>query len=217
VPSYVGTGTAIPLPGGDDRQRYLSSLGLAHETVFDMYRPGRGALDTTKQTLSGLAGNLSPYLKLPIELATGKQLFTGRDLDELDSRLGRILNPNEPASVPILLEEALMNSPASKALTTAGTLRDPRKSWGDVALNTLTGARVTDVDTDKAKYFAARETLDKILSSNPAVRRFTDLYVPGDQLGRLSEEQQRAYAVYKNVQKESQAKARQRKLQEATK
>jgi hypothetical protein len=216
VPDYVGTGTAIPLGETEDgTQRYLSSLGLAHETVFDLFRPGRGSFDTAKETLSGLMGNLSPYIKLPIEVGTGKQLFTGRDLDELDSRLGRILNPSQPVSVPVLAEQAIMNSPLSKAVTTAGVLTDPRKSWGDVALNTLTGARVTDVDMDKAKYFASREALDKLLSSNPAVRKFSSLYVKDEDIERLDPSQQRAYALYRNVQKESQQRARERRQQEA--
>jgi len=212
VPDYVGTGTAIPLGETEEgSQRYLSSLGLAHETVFDLLRPGRGAFDTVSETLSGLGGNLSPYLKLPVELATKKQLFTGRDLDELDSRLGRILNPNQPLGVSPLIEQTLMNSPLSKAITTVGTLTDPRKSVGDVALNTLTGARITDVDMSKAKYFASREALDKLLSSNPAVRKFSSLYVKPDHLDRLDPSQQRAYALYRNVQKESQQRARERK------
>ncbi len=217
VPSWVGQGLAIPVGKNvDGTQRYLTGIDLPFEPVLGLLRPGLGVGDTLTKTGQGLLGNVNPYLKGPLELLANRQFYTGRELTELDSRLGRIAQATsgaeQPPDVPVLLDQILMNSPLSRVATTLGTLADPRKDALATGTNIFTGARLSDVNTDKAQFYAAREALEQLLKDAPQVRSFENLYVPQSALATLAPEHQRLYALYRGVQKESQTRAKQRRL-----
>lgn len=158
LPEHVAQTTAIPLgQKGDGTKSFLTGLGLMHEDPLGFLGGGvQGALT------EGLSRS-HPFIKGPIEWATGESLFQrgpmgGRDLGDMDPTVGRLLSNlgetvglREPGGGPVRypgqmpVEFLLGNSPISRGLTTARSALDPRKSAMQKALNTLTGARVSDV------------------------------------------------------------------------
>src|SRR5690606_12752161 len=92
TPESVAGTTAIPLGKDDGNLRFLTGLGLGFEDPLSLLRPGAGPTDFAQNTFGELAGRLNPLIKMPMELAAGRQFFSGRDLDELDSGIGRIIS-----------------------------------------------------------------------------------------------------------------------------
>ena len=196
MPAYVGQTGAIPLGQLDDgTKRYLTSLGMMHEDPLS-FAGGEG---TSK--LAELGSRLHPLLKMPIELATGESLFQrgpmgGRELSEADPPIGRLLTnlglrddlPGGRAK-PLFgaaFEHVMANMPTARAVTTARTLSDPRKDLMDTRvpgpaalLNTLTGARISDV-SPQSQDLAIIQRRDQLARENLGARSFTKSYVPAE-------------------------------------
>jgi hypothetical protein len=180
LPDYLGSGLAIP--AGEEEggtRRYLTRLDLPPEQAFEVLHGGpRWAQNSVMSLLS----QANPAVKGPLEFATGKQFFTGRDTGDLYSATGSST-----------LDQLLANSPASRVATTARTLLDERK-WSDplaalsIPLNLGTGARVSDVDMAKQRTIAEREFLTEALRGMPDVSRFETFY-PRVPVGELSPEE----------------------------
>lgn len=189
-PESVRNTLSVPIPGAPEgQQRYLTGFGLMHEDPLNLIRPRATSYHTAQDTIQGLIGRTNPLIKAPIEVAAGKQFFSGRDLEDLDPTIGRIYSnaketltgeKSQPPEIPILLEQALSNSPLARVATTARQALDPRKDIGTKALSTLTGARVRDVDMEKEKQRAIREALEDLLRGNPGVLSYEHLYSPDD-------------------------------------
>jgi hypothetical protein len=199
VPPYLGNGLTIPVGQEDEtgKQRFLTGLGLPHEQAFENIKMGpKGAEDT----LMSLMGQMNPLIKAPLEFATGKQFYSGRDLADLHSPTGSTFT-----------EQLLMNSPLGRLYTTGKTLMDDRKGIGAQALNLGTGIHVSDVDLEKARNVAARELLDDTMRGNPAVRSFTQMYVPPDQIPLLTPEQFMMMRLNRTLEKDAQEAAKKKK------
>lgn len=223
VPEHMRQSAAIPLPaawGGDnpDLQRYLTNLDLPWESFFQMFTPGVGATttakvaDTIRKTGSNLLGMTTPMLKAPIEYFTGKQLYSGRDLNDLYSVLERDLG-----EIGRPLEQLAVNfAPGgSRALGLYRQLTDDRLSAGEksakAAFNLLAGAKVTDIDQDRARRQAARDMLNQMLETTPGVRTYENITVPEDVLRGMPQEQRDMYLLYKIVQSEAAKRSREKK------
>lgn len=158
TPEYVQQTTSIPLNTlPDGTKRYLTGLGLMHEGPLSYFGGG-----TQGMLMQGLS-QVNPFIKAPIEYATGESFFQrgpmgGRDLGDLDPTVGRTLSnigvmtgmmPEGSGPVRFTgqqpVEFILGNSPISRALTTARSLTDTRKDPLSKGLNFLTGARVSDI------------------------------------------------------------------------
>lgn len=217
VPSHIAQGTAMPIPGGPEGfQRYLTSLGLMHEDPLNIFRPGQNAYKTGQGTLQEVAGRLNPLAKMPLEWAAGKQLFSGRDLEDLEGNLGRIganlTGSDEAYDTPLIAEQLLANSPLSRVATTARTLTDTRKGLGAKAVNLLSGVRTTDVDVEKSRNIAKREAIEDVLKGQSGVRHLRPhLYVKEEDMGKLSDRELAMLQIYKSLAKESQKSARSKK------
>lgn len=187
LPSYLGGGVAMPV--GDQEngtQRYLTSLGLPFEEL--------GQLAQGPQSLLGM---LNPLAKAPLEVATNKQFFTGRDLRDLYSQTGSILG-----------DQVLMNSPFGRAATTLRTLTDPRKDLGTALLNVGTGLRMSDVDVDKQKNIAARQYAEDMLRGQPGVHMFQRLYVRPQDLPLLDPNEVNLLRLVKTAERRQQQRGR---------
>lgn len=184
TPEYLGRGMAAKLGAEENgTQRFLSSIGMPFEDLGNL-------------NAGGIASLLNPLIKAPIELLTGRQLHTGRDLRDLHSRLGDL-----GINVSPTVENIVMNSPLARVATTAASLTDDRKTWLDSALNLLTGARVTDVDMNRARQIAAREAAHDQLRGTPGVRVFENLSVNPEAFAQLPPELQQAYQLYRSTQR----------------
>lgn len=208
VPPWIAEGASIPLPGAPDgQQRYISSFGLPMEDEL-VKTLGSAMQGDPQRVFQQLFGMSQPFVKLPAEIATGVQMYSGRKLEDLKPYQSLTLGGLVPEDTARVATQVLGNSPASRFFSTADKLTDPRKSWMDAAINTLTGARITDVETDKVKERVAQDLLKEMLRGKPGVRAREDVYVPADQLQRLSPDDLMEYNLLKEIQKRSQARAR---------
>jgi hypothetical protein len=195
LPDYVGQGLAIPVGEEENgTKRYLSDFGLGFEDAFsDLAFGPKGATRTLQNVLS----KTNPMIKGVLELAAGKQFYSGRDLEDLSSK-GLTGN--------MLADQAIMNSPLSRVATTARTLNDERKGLGAKALNVLSPVKVHDVDLDKARQVGGRQLVEELLKQNPSVKSFERLYVPNEQVGALSPEAFQLLQLYNTLQNQRQKK-----------
>ncbi len=157
TPEWVSSTLSVPNPfktpepGGAS---YITGFGLPFENLTSFFEGPRAA---GREALS----QTNPLVKAPLEYFTNQSFFqsgpsgAGRPLDDLDPVLGRtVANIKERITgqrerranyFPAALEFAVSNSPLSRYASTARQLTDPRKNLWDIATNTLTGARVTDI------------------------------------------------------------------------
>lgn len=218
VPEHLQQSMSIPLPGAPEgSQRFLTGLGMMYEDPLNLFRPGQNAYGTVRGTGQELLGRVNPLLKAPLELFTDRQFFSGRELQDLDSSIGRTISnlgiTEEPPDVPILLDQALSNSPASRLLSTVRSLSDSRKGAGVKALNLGTGVRITDVDREKAKNIAIREAIEQNLRGQGGVNTLRPhLFVRPEDWDQLSDREKALYTLYTQQAKESQERARKAKL-----
>lgn len=212
VPEYLASGSAIPVGQEQEgEQRYLTSLGLPFEEAFSRMKfrnydvPGLGetTLPSVGSSLLGLAGNLTPALKGPAEYLTDTQFFSGRRLSDLDVHGPTSLWGQIPQEYAQPLAQLLANTPLARLVTTARTWTDPRKSYRDAAINTLTGVRLSDVDIGRQRAIAARKELEAALALDPRIAEFTNYFpkkdagpLPPDLLTRL-----RLFTLMKNEAK----------------
>jgi len=207
VPDYIKQGLSVPIPsdmpllgageGGDPR--FLTGFGLMHETPFGYLGGGPSGV-----ALAGLS-NLNPLLKGAIETATGVSTFQrgpggARELSEQDPLIGRLMSnvydtatgerTKEPPRLPQLLENVVSNSPVSALLSMSRTLADPRKNWTAKALNTLTGARVTDVPEKTTEGITGR--LLTQMMKEAGGRSFENVYFSKQQKAEASPDQLQA-------------------------
>lgn len=190
TPDYVQQTMSVPLGETEEGGlRFLTGLGLMHEDPLQMVGGG-GVQDT----LLELASRSNPLIKAPAEWMTGESFFQrgplgGRDIEDLDPTIGRtmanIAGRDEPVPTPRSLEFILGNSPLSRALTSARTLTDTRKSPGVKALNLLTGARLSDI-SPRARDAIIRERAQARMDELGA-KAFTRYYFPKEELEALPE------------------------------
>lgn len=195
VPENVSEGMAIPLGQEEDgKARFATHFGLPIEDAFSFLGTGGNPIQRSGEKLLGMA---NPLIKMPAEVIAGKQMYSGRHLEDLYSPTGNIL-----------LDQAVMNSPLSRAATTARQAADPRKSWGDFLANFIGPAKFTDVDTVKARELAGRDLITSTLKAGNDARSFETMYVPKENLQNLSPEEMRLYQLYKYLEAKRQADAR---------
>lgn len=208
VPPWIAEGASIPLPGAPDgQQRYISSFGLPMEDEL-VKTLGSAMQGDPQRVFQQLFGMSQPFVKLPAEIATGVQMYSGRKLEDLKPYQSLTLGGLIPDDTARIATQVVGNSPASRFFSTADKLTDPRKSLIDTGINTLTGARITDVDTDKVKERVAQDLLKKMLSGKPGVRTSEDVYVPQDQIQKLTPDDLMEYNLLKEIQRRSQARSR---------
>lgn len=201
MPEYLGGGLAIPVGQEDEsgHQRYLTQLDLPHEQL-NIVETGPGGL---KKTLMNLVGMSDPIPKTLMELATNRSFYQDRDLRELDPRIGRILTQmgvvEHPKKIPVVPEHVAMSLlPTGRAVTTLGQLMDARKGLGVKALNTLTGARLSDVDMARQQEIGARNLVQDLLRNEPGVQTYEDLYATNPE--QLSPEGQKLMRLVRTMQ-----------------
>lgn len=217
LPPQLEGGLAIPLGPENDEgmQRYLARIDLPVETLdqFAKFQGGMG--NSLSETLKGLIAQTAPIVKTPVELAFGESAYQGRNLDRLDPLVGRIASnltgEERPYAIPgsTTLDALIMASPISRYATTARQLTDTRKGAGAKAVNLLTGARLTDVDMEKSRMFAAQDAIEQMLLANPATKQFTNVYVPADQRAQLTPDEALALQLYQVIGKRFSQRAQQ--------
>ena len=218
VPEHVGAGLAIPFgEGAEGKQRFITGIDLPHEQLNDILRlrhldtssPGglvTSAVGSVSETGKALLGQTTPLLKGPVEEITGRQFYSGRDLRDLDSRIGRMIQTATRSEtqpyVPQALDQLLANTPAARALSSGGRALDaimtPERRESSLT-QLLTGVRMKDVDTERAQRMAAKDRLIEMLRPRPDVRVYEKLYVPAAQRELLDDETRRRVELYNRL------------------
>jgi len=200
LPDYIKQKLSIPLGElPDGTKRYLSTIGLMHEDTL-------GFAGSPQDVGLELLSRTNPLIKGPLEMITGQSFFQrgregGRRLDDLDPPLGRtlsnIMGRDDPVRTPAVLEQILSNSPLSRLVTTARTLTDKRKRFGDTVLpgwslvNALTGVKFTDVSPRQQEFKLRDSMAELLLAMKPlGVKRFQNFYAKPESLASMSPEQQ---------------------------
>lgn len=226
MPEYLRQTASIPLPASlspEGKTRAITSFGLPFESTLNLISPGIGsgvgsrAVSSLNKTLSNVAGQTNPIIKYLIEQATGKQLYSGRDLKDLYSVFETQLGMG-PAGRG--LQNAFTNLVpfGSRAASILQQVTDTRLSPTERAIkgvvNNVAPFRFTDFESERARSQAARDMLNQLLQETPGVRTYENLTVPEEALTQLSPEQQKMYLLYRTIQSEAQKRARERKKQE---
>ena len=208
IPDSVSSGTAIPFPWGqpdDGTKRFATNFGLMHESP--VHTLGALAGGNLRGAGYDLLGMLNPLVKTPLEHVTGQSFYQrGEPQEHLDPNIGRILSnvgvmsglrdkdagpvnyfgqSTTGKSLEAALETALAVSPFSRMATTAKQLTDNRKGVGAKAVNTLTGARLTDVSPDKQRFVIQQRA--KKLALAAGARSHADVYFSKAELSKLKE------------------------------
>lgn len=207
VPEYLQSGLAIPLGESETgEKRFLAGLGLPFEEAFGrLHTKPSGAL-AGERTADELISMLSPPLKAPIEkFVTGRQAFSGRDLEDLYSPTGYRD-----------LDWALSNLPSSRLYGVGQQLRQVftgRKDPLTAGINVFTGARITDVDMDKYRRIEGRQRIEQMMKDDEDFKSFVKVYVPKEKQGELTSEQVDMYRAWKTLDRETQIEGLRRKAE----
>lgn len=229
VPEYLRQSASVPVPNsfpliGLDQdsklKRFLTNIDLPWESVINLVTPGTGnnvfdkVGNSVRKTALNLLGQTNPLIKGPLELATNRQFYSGRQLSDLYSLLEQPLG--SPGRV---LEQVIVNTPGGSRIL--GAVRQgmddrlaPGDKWSKFLFNALTGLKFQDVDEERTKRLAARDMLNQLLETTPGVRTFENIDIPPDVLAKMPEQQKRMFLLYRIIQSEAAKRARDRKKRE---
>ena len=230
LPEHLRQSAAIALPpefGGqpaENLQRVINNIDLPYEGLINLFSPGIGntasqrVVDSLQKTGMNLLGQLNPLIKAPLEMVLNRQLYSGRELSDVYSVLENAVDP-QYGPLARAAEQVLVNAPGgSKAMSLARTAMDNRLTPAERALkllvNNTLGVKITDIDQERTKQLAARNTLNELLTATPGVRTYENLTVPEDVLRKMPEDQRRLYLLYKILQSEAAQRAREKKKAE---
>lgn len=189
VPGYASSGAAIPLGSpADGKQTYLGSLGLTQEDEIMSALASFAGL-SGREGIRKLASSSNPLVKVPFELATGTQVFSGRKLDDLEpSALAQLLTLGQSPDAARMLSSVASGTPAARVFSTVDRLANIEKR-GPIAtlLNLATGLRSVDVDQQAASQIAARDTITKMLNASDQYKLRDQLVVDPKWKGREEE------------------------------
>lgn len=208
LPEYLGTGLSIPIGAIDEqgKQRYLTRFDTPMEQGFDWLKPN------IYDAGMGFLGQLNPMFKAPMELATGRQFFTGRDLEDLHSLTN------------ITWMDQLLANSFGRLSSMARQIGDPRK-WdmsappyigaGIIPINQLSGIRFSDVDLEKYRDIRAREYVKDAMRGREDMRFFETVSPTRESLYQMVNDPRRQEdLMLMRLQKTIEKRARDRKKEE---
>ena len=217
MPEHVAETAAMQVPGktplspsDPETLRYLTGLGFMFEDplAFAANPLSKHGWETG---VLELLSSMRPEIKAPLEFGARQSFFQrgpsgGRPMKEIGSPIGQIMEnlsgvPLEERDYhrggPAMWEQALMNSPFSRYITTARQLTSPapralRGQYSDAAkaaFNVLTGLRFTDV-TRPQQQGIIRQRAEAAIEKLPSRvgREFLQTYVPKRSIVGLVEE-----------------------------
>jgi hypothetical protein len=208
VPPWVAEGSSVRVPGAPEgKDRFVSSFGLPFEDE-GLKTLGALAQGDFRRVFQQGFGMAQPLIKLPAEVATGTQMYSGRPLASLDpydfTRLGGLLQDDTAR----LLSQTLSNTPLSRTASTLNRFTDGRENLATDMLSLAVGSRITDVDTAKAREQAAMQLLRERLRGQPGIRVSENLYVRPEDLPKVQPEDRTLYGLLRQLQAQGAARAR---------
>lgn len=212
VPPWIAEGAATPLPGAPEgSKRFVSSFGLPVED--ELVKMVGSALHGDGSRVAQQAFGMSiPFAKIPAEVATGTQMYSGRKLEELRPYEFATLGGLVPEDTARKASQVIANTPASRLVGSIDKFIDTRKDAGATALNTLTGTRITDVDLERTKAAAAMQLLKEQLLGHPGIKSHQDIYAPKDQRGNVAPNDLMMLDLLKEIEQRATQRAQRAKM-----
>lgn len=204
VPKYLAESFALRLPGGGERDaKFFSQSGLfPHEEAFNRFAFDDGLFPlNAKRTGEKILAQAHPLIQGPAEFISGRQFWSGRNIDDLYQ------TPTGDQDVNLMLSKL----PTSRLVNTVGGLFDPRKNIAEKAFNlAVGGAKITDVDPVKQRALEMRDILESTLSSDPDIASYTGLYANDlkslmDRYNAGDQEAAKMLRLYQEIAKELRA------------
>lgn len=189
TPAFLREGMNIPWGGGTpEATTYLRQAGLPIED-FNRFIFS-GGLPNLQRTGERIGAQLHPLLTLPIEMASGKQLYSGRKIENLESPTEALFGRLRKWGVPIdegtklpSIDKAIHYSPASRTVGEGMSFFDPRKNWLQSILNATTGVKSGTYDIEKQRLIDLRNAEVEALKENPLIEDTTEYFVPPGKRG----------------------------------
>ena len=205
TPDFLREGLGINLGGPANATSFLKQAGLPFEDLNKfVFKDG---VPNAMRTTEKLASQVSPLLLAPIEQVAGKQLFSGRNLKDIQGYTG----------IPTV-DSLIHYSPASALVGEAMSMADDRKEPWQKLLNAVTGMKVGTYDADIMKIRALRNAQQEALANNPMVGEGSYYYQKPQTKGQPgTDDIRKQMRVLSKLQKASQTLQKATKRREAEK
>lgn len=210
LPTHLGGSmvydvTDLPLISNPNRspsvRTFFTGLELPVDVVANYISNPFG--EAPLRGFESLLGQLNPYIKMPLELATNRQFFGHRSLDDLYSPTGSRF-----------FDQVIGNSPLSRVASMGRTLIDDRKTIPTRLSNLILGGRFTDVDMDKWESVRARELVKDALAGSPGISQFEKVYVQPGQEANLSPKQVELLRLQRTLEDQARRAKKGREVQQ---
>ena len=176
APDYLRAGTAFPWPGRTDV--FVGSLGLPVEDLhlFNVDDVDPTFFEQAKRFGEKLVSRMSPVLRVPLEIASGRTSFSRKPLKDI---------PKKEVLTSLL--------PVSRFFRTATKIIDPETPYAFRFLDALTGFRTYPVSITRAQL----DELKRAAVSSGKFRREGFLTIPKAEF----KEDEQAKRMLKKMQK----------------
>ena len=225
TPSFLRERMAVPVGGEPDAQSFFRQAGIPIEDLNDIAFSREGMY----RSIEKAAAQTHPVLVAAIEMLTGRQLYSGRDLKHRESLTEAMFGTAVPA-----LDQMTLKSPFSRFFTeydipnAVGKVRraitgaEPTTKvhdipWWQTAMNLGTGAKFGTYDTEKWRAIDAVEAQKKILQGTPEIRSSAYHYVAPQYIGTPKEQPLKEKLRLLRALEKQQQKLMQKKQREAGK
>jgi hypothetical protein len=201
TPKWMQEQVAAPMSGTPDAMTFMRSFGLPIED-YNRFVMGEAGLPNIRRTTEKFMADMAPPITMPLEHVFQKQLFSGRELKNLESPTENLTGVRVR---PIDIIAA--RGPWSRAVSTVQDITNPKKPWFLKALNLTTGLKSSTVDTEKAKMIDAVNAQREKLDAAPEVRSSSYYYLnpryAGTEVGATRQKDLALLKALERLQKET--------------
>ena len=173
TPAFMKEGMNVPWGGGTPQaSSFVRQAGLPIEDLNKLVFTG-GGLPDVGRSIAKIGGQFHPLLTMFPEMFANKQLYSGRKISDLKSPTEIMFGTQVPFA-----DKAINYGPFSRAINEGISAADPRKTWPQTILNTLTGFKTGTYDVEQLRGVDLAKAQAEILAASPMVREGTHYYVP---------------------------------------
>lgn len=169
TPEMLREGLGVRTGGTEQAAHFLRQSGVPPEDLNRIVL--EGGLPSGR-TLERAASTLHPLALAPLELASGRQFYSGRKIRDLWS-------PTEAMGYELPFIDRLIHySPLSRVAQEARGIVDRRKTVLQRGLNALTGFKTSTYDLESLREQDLRRAIERELKRMPDVSEVTIPFVP---------------------------------------
>lgn len=216
MPEWIKERISMPIgPGktGDSKQYLMLNKFLPVEEALGWFPAKNGSFSPLRAT-EKLAGNTALPIQFGLEQLIGKQLWSGRPLDELkqwpfgeeEGTLADLGGWNQQANALTSM------GPLGRGIAVGRGLVDDRKSVEQKALNTLiSGIGITDVDSERQMRYEAKRVVEDLIREMPESREHSQQYIRKEDQKGLPEDRLKLMSLYYFLLNQGKAEGKKKK------